>query len=73
MTAHRTNAIDWLNVPVGGSADGRPRLLGELMLSRAIGDLPYRNLGLTAEPEFSPWRNVSEGENLSVHGMAAMP
>lgn len=49
-----------------GAADGRPRLLGELMLSRAMGDLPYRNVGLTAEPEFTPWRTSSSGE-LSIH------
>jgi hypothetical protein len=45
-----------------GLADGRPRLLGELMLSRAIGDLPYRTVGLKPEPEFSAWRNISLGE-----------
>jgi Protein phosphatase 2C len=56
----------------GDSADGRPRLLGELMLSRAIGDLPYRTLGLTAEPEFSTWRNISSGVCLSVRTQVAV-
>lgn len=46
---------------VFASADGRPRLQGELMLSRAFGDLPYREVGLTAEPEFSAWHTVSPG------------
>ena len=41
--------------------DGRPRLQGELMLSRALGDAPYRSVGLTAEPEFTPWRSVKRG------------
>ena len=30
-------------------------------MSRSIGDLPYRDFGLTAEPEFTPWSSVQDG------------
>ena len=43
-------------------ADGRERLQGELMVSRAVGDLSYRKYGLIAEPEFAPWRSLNSGE-----------
>ena len=36
-------------------AGGKWRLNGELSISRALGDLPYRQHGLSAEPEFSRW------------------
>ena len=50
---------DTVNSPL--RADGRERLQGELTVSRSIGDLPYRAFGLTAEPEFAPWRSVLAG------------
>ena len=34
---------------------GRARLDGELAVSRALGDAPYRGRGLSAEPELAPW------------------
>ncbi|KAK9817610.1 hypothetical protein WJX74_001274 [Apatococcus lobatus] len=37
----------------------RWRLQGELALSRAIGDAPYRTCGLTAEPSITPWRQLT--------------
>ncbi|KAK9853911.1 hypothetical protein WJX84_000068 [Apatococcus fuscideae] len=43
---------------------GRWRLQGELALSRAIGDAPYRQHGLTAEPSISPWRLLSSADDL---------
>ena len=43
-------------------ADGRERLQGELMVSRAVGDLSYRKYGLIAEPEFAPWRSLTSGK-----------
>lgn len=45
-----------------GAADGRERLQGELMVSRAVGDLPYRQYGLISEPEFTGWRSFGAGE-----------
>ena len=42
-------------------ADGRERLQGELTVTRSIGDLPYRHVGLIAEPEFTTWRSVQAG------------
>ena len=41
------------------------------MLSRALGDLPYRGVGLTAEPEFNAWRTVSPG--VKRRGAGALP
>jgi len=34
---------------------GRARLDGELAVSRALGDAPYRGRGLSAEPELAAW------------------
>ena len=32
------------------------------MVSRAIGDLPYRPFGLISEPDFTEWRTFDAGE-----------
>ena len=37
------------------------RLQGELAVSRAFGDLPYRMYGLTADPELR-WYNISAAD-----------
>eukprot|EP00898_Chlorokybus_atmophyticus_P008559 jgi/Chlat1/8704/Chrsp88S08082 len=42
------------------------RLMGELAVSRAFGDMPFRRYGLIAEPEVSAWRNLSQHNNLLV-------
>lgn len=43
---------------------GRWRLQGELALSRAIGDAPYRRYGLTAEPSISAWQRLTVEDHL---------
>lgn len=45
------------------SADGRARLQGELMISRSIGDRPYRSVGLISKPEFH-WHTLQPGAML---------
>lgn len=41
---------------------GNPaRLQGDLAVSRAIGDLPYRQYGLTSDPELR-WHNISAAD-----------
>ena len=55
-----TDHVGMANV-LGHRADGRERLQGELTVTRSIGDVPYRHVGLTAEPEFTPWRSVQDG------------
>ena len=40
-------------------AGRRWRLQGELSVSRSLGDLPYIDKGLTAEPTLSPWLSLN--------------
>ncbi|KAK9827406.1 hypothetical protein WJX81_008695 [Elliptochloris bilobata] len=47
------------------SPDGsRARLDGELAVSRALGDAPYRSRGLIAEPELAPWQTLDAADAL---------
>ena len=36
------------------------------MVTRAVGDLPYRHYGLIAEPEFTEWRTFESRESIAL-------
>ena len=48
------------------AAGGRKRLLGELAVSRSLGDLPYRAVGLIAEPDIREWRAVQPWDSFLI-------
>lgn len=52
------------HVPSHSGSGSRARLHGELAVSRALGDAPYRNSGLIAEPELAPWRVLEAADAL---------
>lgn len=59
----RRGFCEWSTRCCLSSADGRARLQGELMVSRSIGDRPYRGVGLISEPELH-WHNLQPGAML---------
>ena len=44
----------------------RGRLQGELAITRAFGDVQYRQFGLISEPEVSAWHSVDNGDDFLV-------
>lgn len=45
---------------------GRPRLQGELAVSRALGDRHYQQYGLSSEPELSGWEAIEHHNQVLV-------
>ena len=45
---------------------GRPRLQGELAVSRSLGDGHFQRYGLSAEPELSAWIRVGAGDQVLI-------
>ena len=56
--------IKCFHVPSHVWSGSRARLEGELAVSRALGDAPYRDSGLIAEPELAPWRVLEAADAL---------